>query len=207
MTDDYINNYKKPRQQGTVSPHGFVWYELPLNAPLNEETAVRVFNEYTKPMMDNYLNYIAKNTTSAGRAIIDEEFLSYCSNTDSANAFKYDDDGINILMNTAKAIVAKYGSAANYSVAPASIGYYSDNPKNTIFLAGINPMVNEGLWNKEPIKSCDQPGVLLVVNIDKYTGQDVVHATEIIEDVQISFWEQPAWSESASTRLSIGQAH
>jgi len=207
MTDDYINNYRKPRQQNTVSAHGFVRYELLLDMPLDRETFIKVFNEYTKPMLDNYMNLIAKNPTSAGETIIDTEFKDYCSST---GTFDYDDDGIDKLMGTAKDVVAKYGSAANYSVAPASVGLWSENSDATIFLNGGSPprIISLNWRNEQNIKEASDNGIQLVICIDKYNNKTVSRAREIIDDVQLSIWEQPITgplNESISATVSIGQ--
>lgn len=206
MTNDYINKFEITNlSQGDVDQLGFTNYMLPLSAEDNQQTAVNVFNSYTAKNLSLYMNLLAKNPSLKAKDIIDSELQNYCSNTsadDQQNiAFSADNEAINKLMNTAKTIVAKYGSAANYSVAKASID--TSDPNTTEFPESLTA-VETFEFRGQKIKSLHSSGVRLVINVDSYNGKNVTHTIETLKDVQLSIIRQPDIG-SNSTYISIGQ--
>lgn len=208
LTDSAIKTYGEGgNRQEHGSALGFDMYRLPLKTEINEATSIAIFNTYTAKQLSLYLNYLAKNPTPEDVAVIDTQFMNYSSNTIGANlpasAFVDDDTDIATLMTTAKAVVAKYGSAANYTVEPGAID--STDPNSTSFKSeSIMFHAND---DKSVAGSTIEANV--VVTVDVYDGTKVSRTTEVVEGANLTILRQPNIGTSANpddfTFVSIGQ--
>jgi len=210
ISDVYIENYKSlTYSKGEESDLGFTRYKLPAAEKDNQETVIKVFNEYAVKNLNLYMNLLSKNPLPNAVAIIDEQFRNYCSDTDNKGLpieFTADNDAINKLMATAKSVVSKYGSAANYSVANGSTK--SGDNSITAFpdVLGAVETIN---FNGQKLSSLQAGGVKLTINVDQYDGKNVSHKREVFNDIQLSIIKQPI-SEAANSAnnfnyISIGQ--
>ena len=120
LTKEYIANYDPNVVRDRISHLGLESYSLPLSKVVDQATAVEIFDKYTAKELAIYMNALSKNPTTEAVTIIDAEFLNYCSDTNNADAFTVDDEYIMKLMETAKSIVAKYGSNASFDIIPGS---------------------------------------------------------------------------------------
>lgn len=217
--DEFLNsieilNYRKDEKNII----GFFAYKLPLSAESNSDTAIKVFNEDTSINLSLYLNDLARNPSQKATDIIDHEFRLYCSNADmlgEPQAFSHDDAEIDMLMDTAKKIVAEYGSAANYSVAKATTS--GSDPNMTQFNTAINIETHTYTAHvgtdtyKHTMDDLQSGGVKLVINIDAFNGDKVTHIDKILDSVQMSIIRQPSVSGGTEsnpdeyTYISIGQ--
>lgn len=212
MADNYIDNFEINGNIVTGVPDeiGFTQYTLPLDAKFNQQTSIKVFNEYTVPSLNCYMNELAKNPSPEAKKIIKAEFAKYCSdisNEDLPIAFTSDDKGIAMLMDTADALVSKYGSTANYYVAPAEIN--SDDEGVTSFDGAT--MKGYYMYDDREIQYFSDNDVRLVIGIDVFKGDKSSHITETINEVQLQVIRQPGvygGTESNPdqyTNISIGQ--
>lgn len=175
MSDAYISEYDTTAQMHETSPLGFERYMIPKNAKIDQELSMKIFNEYTSKELSLLLNCLAKNSTPEGMAIVDFEFAKYCST-----------DG-NELMETAKAIVEKYGSAANYIVEPASnnsdnsnISYFNENDSTDAQAVDENGKITE-------FSSLTDLGI----TIESYSEQNFTQSEEIIKNFQLDIFIGP----------------
>lgn len=107
-----------------ASDMGFWRTYIPLDKPIDKQTVATFVNDMVIPScLDRYINLAAKNPLPEAAAIIDNEFLKYCGGIGPASLAPGSDNTENTLqlMATLKAITDKYGSEANYKIAPASL--------------------------------------------------------------------------------------
>jgi hypothetical protein len=215
MTDAYIDSFNSDEEQmpdGKSDMLGFKKYELPLNENIDQNTFVKVFNEDFAPGLSNLMNHLAKNPTDKARAVIINEFQRYYSNTADAGqpaAFTYDDQESANLIDTMQQVVDKYGSAANYSVAPASAYDYTNSQTGTIFHdRGAANSGNVEYNGKKIEYFFTNKSVDIAINIDIFNGSKSTTATDIIKDTELTIWRQPAIQGLGADRftdISIGQ--
>lgn len=195
MTDEYINNYKKPHQYNMEGKHGFAWHPLPNDIEINTNLSVKVFNEYAKPMMENYLNLVAMNPGSKAAEIIDDEFMVYCGvTTDNQEAEK--------LMTTLKNIVFYNGSGVEYHVAEAEIVDFHDEEselKKTAFIDDITS-IGKVEYGEYSAVAWNENFVRLLIEIDRYDGKKITKTSDIIDDFIFSVSRVPN-----EPIISIGQ--
>lgn len=150
LSDEYVANFANSHGNydtsginyvaGGESELGFHDYELPDSEAFDQDTNLKIFNDYFIPMVNRYMNLLAKNPSPDAVALIDAQFLECCSNT--GDNFSYDDQQIEDLMTMAKDIVATGGSEVNYSILPATIDKSDGNVGDgTTFFDGL---VDEG---------------------------------------------------------------
>ena len=196
MSDDYIDVlYDPDGQRNNVSPLGFEHYSVYPELKIDLTTAMKIFNEYTAKVVSSYMNALARNPTPKGTEIVDNEFMYYCSDTGYANRFTEDDEYIATLMETAKGIVAKYGSAANYTVAQGST--VEGEPNSTYFneySTNAQGQDEKGITNKF------SNVVDLAVEVEVFSGKSATKDEVIIEDVEL-FVVRPLYGY----QISIGQ--
>ncbi len=201
LSDEFINKYDNSGpQDGDLSILGFTAYRLPLNAEVTQKTFIDIFNNYTKPNLDLYMNLLSKNPSAKAVAIIDNEFKSYCSEN---TAFKNDDAQIAMLMATAKNEVAQYGSAVNYSVAKATDKLGEKDA--TIFPMADGIMFGSIPWGKQVVKNYADSGIDLVIDADKYSGKTVSRVPNVKHGVTLTIWRQPVTGDADYSHISIGQ--
>lgn len=192
-----------------TSPLGFSVVELPLDAPINQETTMKLFNEYTAPMLSLYMNLIAKNPSPDAVEIIDVQFKNYCAGKVRNGYSTWDKEqakDADTLLTTAKSIVAKHGPNANYTVLPASTD--EKNPEVTLFNKFNKTHVgyNDKYSDTEKLAAFADGGVILGVSVSTYEGSKMSVETEKVKSVQLSFERQPMLSTASKmTYLSIGQ--
>jgi hypothetical protein len=210
MTADSIDKYNFIRLDFPTSTLGFTTKELPLDTKIDQNTSIEIFNSYTKPMLDLCLNYLAKNPSPEARKIVEHEVMNYCGGECLQGYNTWDKDQaveIQKLLDTAEAIVAKHGSAANYSVALASTD--DKNPDVTLFNKNIPTIVGYYEYNKEKIALAGDNGIRLVIDIETYNDKKVTKSQEVIWGVALSIERQPETLGSPTigfyTGISIGQ--
>lgn len=214
VSDSYVSEYEMQKYpSGETSDLGFSMTKLSLDKEIGQATSIEVFNNYTVNNLNLYMNLIAKNPDQKAMEVIDNQFLNYCAgnyfddkNTSNAEAKA---DGINLL-RTAKAIALKYGSSANYNVAPAS---NDDNaPDATIF--GRIATTHSRVDGQGKNIGFSDSGVTLVIDVDSYDGSKMSRFVEVIKDVQLSVERQQVFSTqgtsenpiyTSSEYISIGQ--
>jgi len=208
LSNDFINKYEiKNTHYENSSSIGFDLCKLPLNVEVSNSLAINIFDQYTSKELSLYMNALAKNPTAEAEAVIDNQFMNSCSNTINPNvvgsAFPDDDKNIVTLMNTAKTVVAKYGSAANYNVMPGSNNQLDTN--STYFYGSQE--VTKIDENKKVMSF--QYSVNLLVSIDTYSVDKVSHTNEVIKNISLSIMRQPntgsADNPANFTYISIGQ--
>jgi len=210
MTDKYINDFEiSTLTRSESSEIGFEKYKIAHDIEYTKELFVKIFNEYTAEQLSRYMNLLSKNTSKKAIEIIDSEFRNYCSSTVHEGmpaAFSIDDVEVNKLMKTAKAIVSKYGSAANYSVALAEIR--ATDPNKTSF-PGVLAAVQFIKYDEQIIKSPQYSGVRLVISIDQYNKKEATNIKETIKNVELTITTQPYMGGLNDPRgtvyISIGQ--
>lgn len=216
---DYINSTLEANKQndynGETCVLGFNMTKLPLDSAINQATSIDIFNKYTAKNLSLYMNLIAKNPDPKAIEVIDGQFLAYCLGTYTnadRNVIAGNQEAIteaNKLLNTAKSVVKKYGSAANYTVAQASNNDNDLSKTQFGHIATTNARVDS---NGNNIGFSDS-GVNLVIDIDLYSGEKVLGKTETIKDVQLSVNRQRLVSGGTSADpiyksseyISIGQ--
>lgn len=205
LPDGTIKTYEEIGDNRTPgNPFGFEQYKLPTGTELDESSTIDVFNNYTCKELTRYLNYLAKNPTPEAEAIIDKQFMTYCSNSSGAGfsdlAFTDDDRDIADLMGTMKLVVAKYGSTANYTVQQGELG--GSDPNKTVFNDGsLGVQVN--LDNEKEVTGSTIVGNV-VISIDTYKNGTVTHTNETLTDVSMSITKQRL-DDRGFNYLSIGQ--
>lgn len=207
LSDEFINNYDNsgPRD-ADLSTLGFTAYRLPLDIDVNQKTLVDIFNNFTKPNLDLYINLLSKNPSAKAIAIIDEELKTYCSGN---TPYKEDDGQIEMLMTTVKHEVETHGSTANYSLASAVVEGYSSTKKATLFPMSDGTMSGGITWGKQIIRNYSTGGVALLISTDDYNNKKVTHNDKKVNGVQLNVWRQPitgSLSDAKYTYISIGQS-
>lgn len=200
---------------GETSEIGFTEYRLPIDAKMDQETSLDIFNDYTSKNLDRYMNMLSKNPSPEATAVLDSQFKNYCSDAMGDNlpqvGFLLDDAKIKTLMDTAKEVVAKYGSNADYSVAKAIA--IMDDPENTSNTVFTNTVTNTETykWHDKKIEALHEIGVRLVINVDVYNGKNITREIETINNVELSVMRQPDTfggtpdAPDKFTYISIGQ--
>lgn len=216
--DEFFDAYEaKDPDLEKKSIFGFSIYELGIDVPANVDTAVKIFNEYTAPMLSRYMNLLARNTSQESIDIINTEFKNYCSFA----KYKYngplpDSEEMGNMMSFAQEIVRKYGYAANYTVAPAVKGY-SNDPSVSMFKNDktyIKAHEASDGHKTTAIYDFDNAGEKVVVLIDKFTGAESERIIEAVDDVDLKIsrytFVEGAYIGSKdpdaipTTRISIG---
>lgn len=207
LSDEFINNYNSSDpHDADLSVLGFTAYRLPLDIDVNQKTLVDIFNNFTKPNLDLYMNLLSKNPSAKAIAIIDEELKTYCSGN---TPYKEDDGQIEMLMATVKQEVATHGSTANYSLASAVVEGYSSTKKATLFPMSDGTMSGGITWGKQVIRNYSTGGVTLLISTDEYNNKNVTHNDKKVNGVQLNVWRQPitgSLSDAKYTYISIGQS-
>jgi len=196
MPDVYINEYDASAQMDRLSPLGFEWYSLSPDAKIDLSTSMEIFNKYTAKEVGIYMNALAKNPTPEATTIIDNEFMNYCSDTNNANRFTEDDKYINTLMETAKSIVAKYGSAANYTLAQGST--IEGKPNSTYFDKDLVTIIQG--QDENGVTNIFENKINLAIEVEVFSGKSSTKDEVIIKDAEIFVIRQ-----LNSARISIGQ--
>ena len=210
LSDDYISGYEMTTNiNGNESELGFTRYELPATEKSNQDTVIKVFNEYVVKNLSLYMNLLSKNPSQKAVAVIDNQFLNYCSDTSSKGMpieFTADNDAIAKLMATAKGIVLKYGSTANYSVGKGSTDSRDVSATTFVDVLGAVEVIN---FDGQKLESFQAGGTNLTINIDQYDGKKVSHKREVVKDMQLSIIKQPKTgtkdNTTGSNYISIGQ--
>ena len=222
LSDGAIKMYleSKANRQENAGPLGFNVYRLPDNAALDENKSIEIFNDYTSKELSLYLNYLAKNPTPEGEALVDSEFMNYCSDTiyagNSAYDFTDDDRFIATIMDTMKSIVSKYGSTANYTVLPSVLQPHaqrglgeaiSETDKNKTSFEASSFIATKFDKGKHVVQS--QSNVDIVIAVDVYRGSAFSTQYETIERAELTLIRQPIehinLSQKDFTYISIGQ--
>lgn len=207
FSDSQIKSWAKFGElKNSGIPFGFEEYKLNTGTELSEAMAIEIYNNYTCKELSRYANLLAKNPTPEATALIDRQFESFSSKAGNEKfkdlAFTNDDEAIANLMSTVKSIVAKYGSAANYTFQPGSLEDPVDNPspKGTSF--------QHGSFTTETDDNDNVIGSNIIANInvsvDIYNKSIVTHANETLDQVYLTILKQPVNSAN-SIYLSIGQ--
>lgn len=201
LSDEFINNYDNsgPRDMD-LSTLGFTAYRLPLDAVVNQKTLIDIFNNYTKPNLDLYMNLLSKNPSAKAVTIIDSEFRDYCSD---GGSFKEDDNGIAALMATAKKEVAEHGNATIFKTAKAS-----ENPNNldaTLYPGADTTTLGTFSWGGQNIKCYTSAGINLVIDSDEYNNKLVNHVKKTTRGIVLSVMRQPTTGDDKYSFISIGQ--
>jgi hypothetical protein len=113
-------------------------------------------------------------------------------------------------MEMAKGVVEKYGSAANYTVTPASVGAGGSNYSS---LSGSTSRADENttlIGKGSSLTPSDGKNIVsefsemanVVVDIDVYSGESLSPNKEVIRDVTLKVMRQ--YPEKGSTGISIG---
>lgn len=220
MSDEYVANFNSNTEQtpdGNSDALGFNKHELLLNKKIDQKAFVDVFNSYIAGGMDGaggmsgYMNLIAKNPTPEAKKIVKSEFLKFYSDASYENmpaANTPDKPEVINLMDTLDGVVAKYGSAVNYSVAQASAYDHTDSQEGTIF-HDIGP-ANSGHveYGGQNVEYFFTSGVDIAINVDVFKGDQSTHVTETLKDTELTLWRQPAVFGKGAERytdISIGQ--
>jgi hypothetical protein len=210
ITDEFINNYDPSGQRSMeLSTLGFTAQRIPIDTQVDRKKMVEIFNEYTIPNLELYLNYLSKNRSPAALSIIDREFQDYCSDTSNKLspilAFKDDDDDILRMMTLAKRIVAEYGDTVNYKIATASDAFDAKGPNFTTFPPTSEPSVGVTKWNGQTIESFAKGGVNISIGLDKYDNKNKLSSSnKILKGINLTMQKQPVTGSSTWTYLSIG---
>ncbi len=214
ITDEDIEAGKvtTDRTIGENSEIGFTEYELPIDAKMDQETSLKIFNEYTSKNLSRYMNLLARNPSKEAQIVIDKQFENYCSSALGDNlpatAFPLDDTKIESLMDTAKSVVAKYGSNANYTVTPATTRRANPNSSSTLFTSteSSNEIYD---WSDTKIQTIHELGVKIVIDVEVFNGKNVTSKQEVLKDIQLSIMRQPTVAKSRTgspyTYISIGK--
>ncbi len=179
ISNDYIDTYEAGGLVDTTEL-GFKGYSLPLDIAYDQETSMKVFNEYTAPMLNRYMNLVARNTDAVD--IIDSQFYDDCIGIDPKDINPLNQQAIiagQNFMSMAKSVVAKYGSNANYSVALASNKETSTD--STFFFDALTTSSNISGQN-----SGFEQYVDLLIDIDTYNGKKKSHESKTT-DVYLTF--------------------
>ena len=212
MTDEYIANFDPAEEQmtdGKSDMLGFKVYDLPLNKKIDQAAFVEVFNDYIAGGLSNYMNHLAKNPTS--EAVIDSEFEKFYSDSSSKGQpieFTYDNEEVANLMDTCKQVVAKYGSAANYTVAQAVAYDYTDSQTGTVFTGRAVDSGHVDDQGKEVKYYFTGLDVDIAIDIDLYKGDKATRVTETLKDTELTLWRHRAvfgLGADQYTEISIGQ--
>lgn len=208
LDDSFVENYYKRTNHLNAngeSELGFTQYQLESSAEYNQDTNIRIFNEFAVPQINRYMNLLSKSPAPEAVAIIDSEFrfLSLVNDKDIVGKRQTVDS----LMNLAKEVVAKYGSAANYSFIPAVTDIKDATGKNTFFApeaTSINTSdytVTEGSDGEYQYKytALATHADDAIINVDIYDGQKV---TTVSENVNNFIFE--SCIDSQGNNVSIG---
>lgn len=204
MTSKDIDEYEITYEtHGETSPLGFTMETLPLDAKIEQEDSIKIFNSWIAPNLDLYMNLIAKNPTPKGIAIVEEQFRAYCEgeNPNSVNGIPNEESSIGArkILDTMAAIVTNYGSNAVYSIAPATTWENREQREtSTVF---YNPTI---VYEND--SGFTDAGIQLLINIDAYNGKEVSRKTETIEDFQIIVYRQPTTGTDTFSYLSFGES-
>jgi len=205
MTDANINKYEITNDfHGEVSPLGFKMEKLPIEDKIDQAYSIKIFNEFEAKNLNLYMNLIAKNPSEKGVATIENQFLNYCAgnylNSNNNTSNEAENIKARKILDTMKSIVEKYGSNANYCIAPAVSAQLTTRvPTSTIFSSDIPTRV------RDDNSGFADSGVSILINIDVYEGKEVTHKTELLKDVQLSCERQPFFKTAKFVYLSFGQ--
>jgi hypothetical protein len=211
MSNEYVKNYDfNGEKHFPISPLGFELKELPTDVSFNQESSIKLFNEYTALMLGKYMELISKNPMPDEIKIIDQQFLDNCAGQHLGGYDSWDTeqrDSANNLLRTLKSVVAKHGSAANYSVALASND--KTNTNATLFNKNIPTVTGYYMYNNEKLIAANDD-INLVINVDTYKNENVSHSKEVLKDFQLKVVRQPSsqtgnGSAATWTYISIGQ--
>jgi len=199
MSDKYIAEYDMSAEKGAISPLGFESYSISPDTKFDLSTAIELYNKYTSKELSLYMNALAQNPSPEAVAIIDSQFMDYCSNTDNTTSAADDSKRIGALMDTAKQVVKKYrGSAVGYIVAEGSTNF--DNPNMSYFNEQSPTNVNTSYEKTGAIEYSNHVDSLLI-EVFVFKGMNTSITREIVKDVDLTVTLQPN-----NSRLTIGQA-
>jgi len=208
MTDSYANTYEIANtKNGETSDLGFYMLQLPLESKISQTNSIEVFNNYTAKELSLYMNCVSKNPSPEAVAVINDQFMSYCSGG-RENGNTLDDrsiEGSMKLLETVRSITSKYGSAANYTVAQAS----SSEGEDTTIFNKYKPTIDIRNSDHQSVGFSDG-GIKLVINIDVYDGKEKISKVEVLDNIQLSVWRQQysgtePGSVTVTDRMAIGQ--
>ncbi len=220
IPDSYVKNFEPRDITGEtipqVSDHGFESYSLPLDVDINDpEISKKIFNDYVAKSLSLYMNLVARNTSKEARAIIDDEFTNYCSESTGEfydgtyrnGAFTLDNEAIGKLMSFAKSIVDKHGSAINYSVEPVTTDTNKMHDPGTSFMFDTLPSKAIKLeFNGQGIDYWVPSIQKLAIKIDEYSKDLVSTSEDRSYSFPMTMMRQPiTFSGSSSTKISIGK--
>lgn len=206
ITQETIANYDMSASMDlSGSPLGFEGYKLPLSAKADRATSMEIFNNYTCKEMSLYMNLLARNSNNPDAvAIIDFEISHWCASNwgqSSPENAQIDDTSMQTMMETAKSVVAEYGSAANYTVAPGSAT--EGDPNFTYFDPNLSPDVLGLDEDHNVTKLQDYADVAILV--DTYSRGSVFHETHTLKNFQLFVDRQDPFPGDDFTMISIGQ--
>lgn len=214
VTDGYLKSYAESRanryQDGTPSELGFRPYAFSAGEAVDANTSIEIFNNYTSKQLELYMNLLSKNPTQAGVSAIDKQFMDNCSDTKfdtiPDKSFHEDDQEIQAMMEIAKSVVEKYGSAANYTVQTAEFRT-SDDTKSNFDPAMFTSNFIDTKYGASTSLVFAQSSADIVIAVDFYTGENVSRIYHTISGVNIIYMTQPIEHEvygSTTSSLSIG---
>jgi|GEM_PF-1165427 len=214
LGDEYVANFDSQEEQmpdGQSDMLGFKMYELPMNQKMDQAEFIKVFNEYFAGGMSNYMNLLSKNPSPEAVAVIDSEFEKFYSDTaqkDLPAEFTYDDEEIANLMDTCKQVVAKYGSAANYAVAPAVAYDYTDSQSGTVFKSLAVDTGHVKDQNGVDVQYFFTGNINMAIDVDVFKGDKATKVTDVLKNTQLTIWHQrdvQGLGNDRFTDISIGQ--
>ena len=202
LKDEYFIKYDFSDDMYEISKLGFERYTLPKSTVVDRAVSLEIFNNYTLKQLSLYMNYIAMNPTAEAEKVIDFEFRHYGSvgGGDNIPEFAAHNRKIDSLMDVAKSVVAKYGSAAIYNVAPGSIE--EDNQNVTFF--NDNQSIDVTAIDKNGMGTTIQYYGDLLINVEVFSGKTVTQKKEIIKNFHFSIMRQPNNPAADFTYISIG---
>lgn len=194
LSDEAVANYDMSiRPTAEKSPLvSFERYNLPVTTGLDQNTAVKIFNEYTAKELTLYMNALAKNPSAKAQEVIDFEFTNYCSNDElSIDYSKYTQN----LMAMCKAMVAKYGNSTQYIIGKGALK--NDIAPGDTYISSDVP--NQGQENSTYKMFSNQA----VLSIETLTTSD--QGSNSTQEYTTGTIEFIYYRDNNSTKLSIGQ--
>lgn len=199
LDDKYLDTFNPNASiNGVVGPLGFTYNYLPTNAPIandSAETSVKLFNsDSVQNCLNRYLNYKAKNPGDKAATMIEANFMRYCS-------FGPDDvqKGQN-LISVLNQVVEKYGAAANYTVAPASV---SENDTSATHFGNLTNIQYVDPETQIPQAFTNTVGLTINVETFAKDGKKVDTSTTI-DNLQFEFSRVPSPKPGDYTLVDIG---
>lgn len=200
----YIDSYVKTDGIDQESSDlGFWRTYVPLDQPVNKETFTTFINDMAiQSCLDRYLNLVAKNPLPEATAIIDNEFLKYCGGIGSGSSASGSDNREHTLtlMQTMKTIANKYGSEANYKIAPASL---DETAAESATVVEFKPVIDS--VNEDNLVTNFHAPITLRVDVDVYDENNKVITQKESVDMRLTVARVAPTGPVDPGRVIIGQ--